>query len=355
MHHILGQEHAISVLQAALGGDRVHHAWIFGGPEGVGKFTTACAFAEILLDPNAAPNLAGAIEADPDGKTVELIRAGTHPDLHIVTKEMALYSRDASTRSRKLMSIPVEVIREFVVEPAFRSEVSTASSHARAHKVFILDEAELLAATAQNVLLKTLEEPPEGTILILVTSQEHRLLPTIRSRCQRVIFRTLPDDAMNQWIGSRDLDTPLSDDHLAWLLRFSRGAPGLAELAIDQEFFSWYAEILPDLRDLAAGAFPAQLGAKMKTLIDEFATSWVKAHTNASKDAANKAGVRYMLIMLAEEMRAELHRAAASGDNALAERSADVIEQIRECELEISRNVNMAIALDHLVVQMNEV
>ena len=79
-------------ITSAVKSGRVHHAWVFAGPKGVGKYTTAVEFAKILLDPQAGVNLAGEIEADPDGRTSVMIDAGTHPDLHVIHKELALFS-----------------------------------------------------------------------------------------------------------------------------------------------------------------------------------------------------------------------------------------------------------------------
>ena len=112
MNRILGQPRAIDVLQASLRSGRIHHAWIFSGPPGVGKFTTAVEFARILLDPDAGPNLGGMIEADPEGRTSRLIDAGTHPDLHVIRKELALYSENAELRRKKLTNIPIDLLRE---------------------------------------------------------------------------------------------------------------------------------------------------------------------------------------------------------------------------------------------------
>ncbi len=78
MNKILGQSRALDVLQKALKSARLHHAWVFSGPRGVGKFTSAIEFAKILLDPDAAPNLAGELESDPEGRISKMIDAGSH-------------------------------------------------------------------------------------------------------------------------------------------------------------------------------------------------------------------------------------------------------------------------------------
>ncbi|MEL7087151.1 MAG: hypothetical protein AAGL98_01715, partial [Planctomycetota bacterium] len=224
MDAILGQTHALDQLHAQLTSGRVHHAQIFHGPAGVGKFTTALALAKVLLCHAPERDLAGRVtacggcvscltfrpapeEAGPDatpgagagaaagaGAGAGAFPGVAHPDLHVVNKELARYSDDRQVRDRKLTSIPVDVLRTALIEPAY---LGAQLNHG---KVFIVDEAELLNAAGQNVLLKTLEEPPTpddntgggGTTIILVTANEDRLLPTIRSRCQRIAFVPLP-------------------------------------------------------------------------------------------------------------------------------------------------------------------
>jgi DNA polymerase-3 subunit delta' len=180
---VLGQERAIATLRAAIQSGRIHHAWIFHGPAGVGKFTTALAFAALILDPSSAPDLSGQVEVDPDSKTQQLLASGTHPDLFIITKELAAVSREASVRESKQRNIAKEVLAEFLLEPATRSRVS--GDQALASKVFIVDEAELMDRHGQNALLKTLEEPPPGAVIILVTANEDRLLTTCGAAANR--------------------------------------------------------------------------------------------------------------------------------------------------------------------------
>lgn len=351
MQRILGQSRAIDVLQTALRSSRVHHAWIFAGPRGVGKFTTAIEFARVLLDPGASPNLSGEIEADPDSRTSHLIDAGTHPDLHVVRKELALYSDDSRLRDRKLMNIPLDVLREHMLggkgdepgaqAPAYRT---AALSHG---KVFIIDEAELLATEAQNALLKTLEEPPAETYIVLVTSRPDRLLPTILSRCQFVQFGPLDDEAMAAWLRQSGLEPTTAQR--TWIERFAEGSPGFASLAIEYGFPQWQETLAPMLADLDRSRFPTGMGETLASLIDEFAQAWVKNHTNASKDAANKDGMRHMFTILTRHLRDGLAAACDAGDP--PRRWIDAIQLIRDAEREIESNVNQKMVLENLVAQ----
>ena len=111
MNRILGQARAVEALASAYRSGRFHHAWIFAGPMGVGKLTAAVEFAKILLDPGAP--------LDPrkyePGETARLIEAGTHPDLHVIRKELSAYSDNSRLRDRLLSNIPLDLLRERVI------------------------------------------------------------------------------------------------------------------------------------------------------------------------------------------------------------------------------------------------
>ncbi len=350
MHHVLGQPGAIDTLRRALRSGRLQHAWIFSGPRGIGKFTTAVEFARILLDPAAGPNLAGDIEADPDGRTSRLVDTGAHPDLHVIRKELALVSDIAELRRKKLSNIPIDVLRQNMIggrtsDGQFHEGPANLTSSLGHGKVFIVDEVELIDANGQHALLKTLEEPPAGTYIILVTSHPERLLPTMHSRCQHVRFGPLDDAAMRAWFERRELSA--SEDELAWVTAFCDGSPGLAMTALEYGFHAWHRALAPHLAELEAGGFPVAMGEAMAELTASFATAWVRNNRNASKDAANKDATAYLISLLAAYARRRL--AEATGDE--ARRRIEVVELLRDAERQIAGNVNMKQALENLVVQ----
>jgi DNA polymerase-3 subunit delta' len=351
MEHIVGQPAAIETLTNALASGRVHHAWVFHGPHGVGKFTTATAFAKVLLCPNAQADLTGRITACSTCESCRLIDSedGAHPDLHVITKELALFSDDASTRNRKLMTIPLDVLRTRLLGPAY---LRASMNHG---KVFIIDEAELLDLNGQNTLLKTLEEPPEGTYLILVTAHDERLLPTIRSRCQRVSFGRLDDEQVAQWVNEQPDVEPA---HVEQIVRFARGSIGRAALAIEFELDSWVRKIEPMVDDLAKGRAVPELGATMAKLADDYAAAWVDSRKNASKDAANKAAIRTLVGLLGALCSERLESLAPTCDaNDPAGGEATLrpwlvgVELLQEAELQLTGNVAPALLLDNLAVQ----
>jgi len=352
---VLGQDRAIAILRAAIDSKRLHHAWIFHGPPGVGKLTTALAFAAILLDPSSEPDLAGRVAPDPDSSAQALLRAGTHPDLHLVTKELAAVSRDPQIRDSKQRTIAKAVLEEFLIEPSTRTGSAIG---ARAHKVFLIDEAELIDARGQNALLKTLEEPAPGRVIILMTSREEHLLSTIRSRAQRVAFAPLDDAAMKAWLKRSDLDVSgLSKPTLEWLTRFAEGSPGMLSLAISTGIVRWHDTLAPMLAVLGASGeagrsrFPLELAGVMSKLADEWAQGWVDANDGASKDAANKAAARHMLHLLADHVRHALRAAAEATPEAL-ELASDRIDAIADAERIIDANVPVAFAFENLIARL---
>ncbi len=355
MHRILGQPRAIGALTAALRSGRVHHGWIFSGPKGVGKFTAAVGFARRLLDPELKPPSEDDANTHQDTETSRLIDAGAHPDLHIVSKELALHSDNPKLRDRKLLNIPLDLLREHIIggrtsDGRFHEAPAYRTATLGHGKVFIIDEAELLGPEAQNALLKTLEEPPANTYIILVSCQPQRLFPTIRSRCQHVAFAPLDSAAMNEWLDGAGLD--LDEQQRTWIEQYSQGSPGTAQLAAQYGFHQWQVALAPMLAELAEGHYPAQMGQTLAELVESFASAWVDQHENASKDAANKDGAKHLLTMLAAHARRRLAQDAERGDD--PEHWLRVIDLLREAEWQLESHVNMKVLLENLVVQWTD-
>lgn len=353
LNDILGQDAGVRAIRAAIASGRIHHAWIFAGPVGVGKRTTAEALAAVLLDPTSQPNFAGEIEPDPGSRVQQLISSGTHPDLHIITKELAAVSEFSHLRDRKQLNIPVDLLRErmlggMVIGKSLEPIVNKTPSMGH-NKVFIIDEADLLDTIGQNALLKTLEEPPGGTFIILITTAEDRLLPTIRSRCQRVGFGSLDEPSMRAWVKRAGLDAQGAE--LAWILSFAAGSPGRALLAHQTGLYRWAQELEPMLADAERGRYRADLGAAMARLVDEWAAEWIKSRGNASKEAANHAGARHLFSMLAERARARL-RSQAGKDPSTVERTLRTIDRIHETETQIRSNVQLGLAMEGLASEL---
>lgn len=338
---VLGQDRAVGVLEDAMRSGRVHHAWVFHGPEGVGKFTTALALAATLLDPTTGPDLAGRHAPDPQSPVQRLIRAGAHPDLSVITRELAAVSRDERVRAGKQMSIAKEVLAEFVVEPAARTRAVPGAS--LAGKVFIIDGAEAMAREGQNALLKTLEEPPPGTVLIMVTASEDRLLPTIRSRAQRVAFGPLPEPAMRRWLEAHAGD--IDAERREWLAAFAAGSPGLFERALEADFYAWHRQLEPRLAAADAGRYVPDLGEVIRALVEERAQAVVKENARASKESANREAASQMLRLIGERYRRRL----TGGDPETALRAIDAVQRAHAL---LERNVSLQFVGESLAVAL---
>ncbi len=344
---VLGQDRAISILRAAVSGGRIHHAWLFHGPVGVGKFTAALAFAGVLLDPTSRPNLAGVIEPDPGSRTQQLLRAGVHPDLRIVVKELAQFSRDVQVRDRKLKFIPTQVVEEFLIEPA--QQTGAATDGAMASRVFIIDEAELLNESGQNRLLKTLEEPPPRTVIMLITSSEDSLKPTVRSRCQRVAFAPLARPHMERWFAASGLD--VAEPARSWLLEFAQGSPGMFAAAHRDGLHAWWLRLSPLLDAASTGRYSHELGATMAELAESWAKAWVEEDESRSKESANRAGAELVLRLVQHHASVHL-RLAAGRDPRTTTRVLAAIEAVRDCERELDANVSPLFAMEKLSARL---
>ena len=215
---IIGQDAAIAELVDALRHDRMPAAWILHGPDGVGKLSTAIRFARLLLEPDPTAEMLDAFDPPLDSSDARLVDAGTHPDLRVIRKELAATSEISRLRDSKQRAIPIDLLREHMLGGDIDGKRFEAL-HARTpyrgvRRVFIIDEAELLNPQGQNALLKTLEEPSPRTVIMLVTTRDERLLPTVRSRCRRVPFRNLDAESIERWL---DRDGIEIDDSDQWI------------------------------------------------------------------------------------------------------------------------------------------
>jgi DNA polymerase-3 subunit gamma/tau len=173
---VVGQGHVTSTLAREIAEGRVAHAYLFAGPRGTGKTTTARILAKALNCQNRNPDGSPCNECD----SCTSITDGSSLDV------MEL---DAASHNS------VEDIRDI------RLSVTTVASQVGSRRVFILDEAHMLSKAAGNALLKTLEEPPEYVHFVLATTEPYKLLDTIRSRSQRFDFHPIPIEALAAHLG----------------------------------------------------------------------------------------------------------------------------------------------------------
>jgi DNA polymerase-3 subunit delta' len=191
---VIAQERALTSLRAALRRGTLHHAYLFGGPEGVGKARVARLLAQAA---NCEGGVAGAqgYREDPCGRCAacQKIEKGIHPDVTVLADERAMVKAgrwEAKSGRSPSRDIVVDQVRDLVDH-----RLALRRFEGR-RRFVVIDPADAMNPQAQNALLKTLEEPPGETTLVLVASSPDALLPTIRSRCLRVPFGPVPADAI---------------------------------------------------------------------------------------------------------------------------------------------------------------
>ncbi|MDZ4762177.1 MAG: DNA polymerase III subunit delta' [Alphaproteobacteria bacterium] len=172
---VAGHEVAKNEFLSVLAADKLHHGWLLRGPRGVGKARLALQFAARLL---GGASLAG-LSVDADDAVGRLIVAGSHPDFRIIRRPL-------DDKGKMKTEIPVDSVRElsafFSLRPAMGG-----------WRVAIIDAVDELNRFGANALLKTLEEPPGKSVLLLVSHGEQALLPTVRSRCRVLSCRPLSE------------------------------------------------------------------------------------------------------------------------------------------------------------------
>ncbi len=226
---VLAQETSVATLRRALANDRVHHAYLFDGPDGVGKELAAFGLAQALVcehrgvslpKDDACGTCSACLRAIPKPET----RRPVHPD--VVVLERGLYDPGAiGRRTQESQEISIDQVRTLVLARA-----SFAPHEGRA-KVFIIRRADELSTSAANALLKTLEEPNNKTHFVLLSSQPDSLLSTIRSRTQRVRFAALPDGIVTKLLVARGVDAFRAQE----IARLSGGSMASALGLADEE------------------------------------------------------------------------------------------------------------------------
>lgn len=206
---LVGQTHVVTALKNAIVEDRVGHAYLFSGPRGTGKTSTARILAKAL----------NCTDLQPDGEPCTRCESclsfasGTSYDLQEL---------DAASNNG------VDAIRELIARVALGSPGRT--------KVYILDEVHMLSTGAENALLKTLEEPPPHVVFVLATTEPHKVVATIRSRTQHFRFELLPADDLERhvrWVAD-DAGLAVDDAMVDYVLRVGGGSARDTLSALDQ-------------------------------------------------------------------------------------------------------------------------
>lgn len=224
---MIGHDAQQSAFLSALAGGRLPHAWLLAGAKGLGKAGFARAAAAFLLadgDRRAATG-ATSLALSPDEPAMRLVDAGAHPEFLWLKREPPKSRKvdGPASESDLARNITVDQVRDLLARMRTRPALSR-------HRAVVIDSIDDMERGAANALLKTLEEPPEGTVFFLVSHNPGGLLPTIRSRCRLLRFGPLDDAALAALLQRErpDLDTAV----VTALLGVAGGSPGRAlELA----------------------------------------------------------------------------------------------------------------------------
>lgn len=217
---IVGHEKLIEHLQNAIRMDKVSHAYIFNGEDGVGKNLTADCFAAALQCEEQGINACGHC------KSCMQAASGNHPDILRVSHEKSVISVD---------DIRTQLNSDIQIKP-----------YSSRYKIYIVDEAEKMNEQAQNALLKTLEEPPEYAVILLLTNNRSRFLPTILSRCVALDFKPVPKAKIKTYLMEQ---CQIPDYQAELSAEFSAGNLGKAiQYASSEEFGMIKDEVIHTLK-----------------------------------------------------------------------------------------------------------
>ncbi|HRK32460.1 MAG TPA: DNA polymerase III subunit delta' [Tepidisphaeraceae bacterium] len=327
---ILGQDAAVGWLATALAAERLPHALIFAGAEGVGKATTARALAaRFLCTAPKRNNPCGVCES------CRSMKADVHPDFHVVHRKQIRQLKPEN----KGTTLAAEVIRRFLNDKAHLKAVMGGG------KVFVVEEAELMNPTAQNSLLKTLEEPPGNALIVLITTNVNLLLPTIRSRSQLVRFGRLPEELVAQELIQRGIPADDARDAAA----ITDGSLGLSLRWLQDGVIASARELARILDHLGAQSVP-----DLSQCINNAAQTYFAAHeardANITKDTITREGLGIIAGIAANHLRRKLP--AASDDPDRLDRLSSAIESVVKTERYLDSNVTISLTTEQLAVNL---
>ena len=344
MWSTIGQDNLLRQIDSALGAGRLAHAYLLSGPPHVGKMTLALDLAAAVNCAVLNGQQAGSMFAEPDDtsgpcghcEACHRIRRGVFADLKIVA-----VGGDPRVATR----ISIEQVRE---AESFLAVTPVEGSR----KVVIFDGAETLSAGQSepaNALLKTLEEPPAQALLLLLTTNQDAILPTIKSRCQALPLRPMPGDALAEYLASRRGVEPERARRLA---RLARGCPGWAINVLDD----------PDLMD----AYLAQLSQVLSVASSPLDVRFQYADNLGGSFSGDRESVRQELylwerwwrdvLLVKEGLTERVHNddwheeLRAQADAATTADVVAFLHSIRETLSALDANVNPRLALECMML-----
>jgi DNA polymerase-3 subunit delta' len=318
MWPVIGHEWAIDLLEHSIRNNRLGHAYLFVGPRQVGKYTLAKAMAQAILctDEDAPCGMC---------RACRLVEADRHPDVHLIAPDGS--------------SIKIEAMREV------QHAISLSAVEGR-YRVVIVDEFDRATTSAANALLKTLEEPPNGVILLLVATRPESLLPTIISRCQVLSLRLVPVERVTRALRARGVEA----GRARLLGRLSQGRIGWAlSAAEDEHVLDERSKTLEAVRSLTHASYTerfswAQSLSKkpegVAGVLDIMASWWRDVLLIASGSAVPIANVDHEDELQEWAIRHDIGAASAA------------LQAIRDTVWRLDHNANLRLSLEVLALDL---
>lgn len=334
------QEHAAGLVESAFEAGRLAHAYLFAGPEGVGRLTAALGLAAAIVCEEDDSGYCG------ECRHCKRVFSFDHPDVRVTLpllgsttpEEVADLLRKRAEGAAGPLSVSEKAYISISQVRELEQRLSRRAYEDRGH-VEIISGAEALRVEAANALLKTLEEPPSGTHLVLLSTSVSRLLPTIRSRAQLVRFRRLPTGGIAAEISHR-LGLDMAD--ASRIAAASNGSLGraliLAEAGDRERSLDLATKVLGSLGDLSSPELLQLCSAMAKSHGTEGVLSLVMELRALVHDMGRKELGRPCLYHLPEDLPDD---ASYLPGNALRQLS----ELLGKCERRIRRNVSPSMAL----------
>ena len=236
--NLIGQEKVKKILESQISSKKFPHAYLFMGQEGVGKRFCAIEFAKILncsgfVEDSLLPqeNLSGSSPCNKCPSCIKISK-NIHPDIHFIDFERQSQMLEKKSRKNDELNLKAKQRRTLGIELIKHMQAEAfMKSHESAWKVFIIDPAEKMTSEAANCLLKTLEEPPEHTIIFLIASHKATIPATIVSRCQILFFTPLKEGDIADYLVSKK---GLERDEALRIAAISEGSIENAMILIDE-------------------------------------------------------------------------------------------------------------------------
>ncbi len=321
---VIGHNNIIEHLKKAVVNKKVSQAYIFSGEDGSGKRMLASIFAKTLLCE------AHGEEPCNKCKSCLQIEGNNQPDLIYVTREKASIGVD---------EIRIQLNNDIMIKP-----------YSSSYKIYIIDEAEKMTEQAQNALLKTIEEPPEYAIIMLLTTSLGKLLPTIQSRCVNLELRVVPEKSIQQFL----MEKKQIPDYLAEIsAAFSRGNVGRAiKYASSEDFIQSKDTIVHVLRHIDEMELHEIMDA-----LKEFS-----AHKLEIEDYIDLMLLWYRDVLLFKVTndpnrllyKSEVRYIAKQASKSDYEGIEAIIEAMDKAKIRLKANVNFEVAIELMLLSIKE-